>query len=190
MLFSEFLNPCLSLNILAMDDYTDDYFSYLYQFELENDFSLKEIGWGAFIDYFYKENYPFSDPYFIKSGLPVEINVGGGGLQLKYFVMKSIELGAKFGYYAGKIFYPVLGDSGRVIQKSDWRKSFGFSFGVGLLHNFGRIKGGLRFYTNLISFGVKKRPYWYEYYNRSVDYISLNSVGFGLVFGLGRSEEK
>uniref|UniRef100_A0A7C4TFY8 Outer membrane protein beta-barrel domain-containing protein n=1 Tax=candidate division WOR-3 bacterium TaxID=2052148 RepID=A0A7C4TFY8_UNCW3 len=189
LIFTELINPYLSANLLAPDDYSDDYFSHIYQFSLENDFYRKDIGWGIYLDYFYKKDYPYSDPYFIKSGLPVGINAGGVGLQLKYLGIGDIEIGIKLGYYAGKITYPILGDSGRVIQKTDTRNSLGFGLGVNLLHNFGRMIGGLKFWTNLIPFGAKNVKYhWYS--QRSPDYISLNTVGFGLVLGLGKRQEK
>jgi hypothetical protein len=189
LIFAQLINPYLSADLLAPDDYTDDYFSYIYQFSLENDFYRKDIGWGIYLDYFYKRDYPYSDPYFIESGLPVGINAGGGGLQLKYMGLGDIEIGVKLGYYTGKITYPVLGDSGKVIKQTDSRNSLGFGLGVNLLHNFGRVILGLKFWTNLISFDTKRPPQsWY--YQRSPDYISLNTVGFGLVLGLSRKGER
>ncbi|MEO0184849.1 MAG: hypothetical protein ABIL20_03525, partial [candidate division WOR-3 bacterium] len=84
LLFAQFLNPYISANILATDNYTDDYFATIYQLGIENDFCRRDFGWGIYVDYFYKKDYPLADPYFIKSGLPMEINAGGAGLQVKY----------------------------------------------------------------------------------------------------------
>lgn len=185
ILFTNLLNPYFSASVLATDDYTDDYLSYLYQFEIENRFSNKNLGWAGYLDYFYNRNYLFSDPYFIKSGIPVTLKAWGAGLQLKYLAMENIEFGIGLGYYAGNVYYSMLEDSGRVVKKSDKRSSPGVCVGINLIQNFGRITCGLKFYTNLIGFGAKKHPKWYEYYyEHSIDYISLNTVGFGLIFGL------
>lgn len=184
------LNPYVSVNINATDDYTDYYLNHLYQFEIENRFSNKNLGWAGYLDYFYNSNYPFSNPYFIKSGIPVTLKAWGAGLQLKYLAMKNIEFGIGLGYYAGEILYPSLGDSGKVIKKVDERKSIGLNLGINLIQNFGSLTCGLRFYTNLIGFGAKEYPAWYEYYQHSIDYISLNTVGFGLIIGLSRNKEQ
>lgn len=189
VLFTSLLNPYLSANVLATDDYTDDYLSHLYQFEIENRFANKNLTWAGYLDYFYNRSYLFSDQYFIKSGIPVTLKAWGAGLQLKYLAMENIEFGIGLGYYAGNVYYPMLEDSGRVVKKIDARSSLGLCLEINLTQNFGRITCGLRFYTNLIGFGAK-RLHWYEYYQRSVDYISLNTVGFGLIIGLSRRKEQ
>lgn len=184
-LFVQILNPFVSANLLAPDDHTDDYFGAIYQFEIENDFYRKDFGWGIYIDYFYKKEYPYADPYFIKSGIPIGIEAGGAGLQLKYLNMGDIEFGFKLGYFTGNVSYPLLKDSGIVIQEQKKRNSIGLGLGVNVMHNFRWIRAGIKFWTNFISFDAKKpRSYWY--YERSPDYISLNSVGLGLIFGLNR----
>ncbi|MGB9721272.1 MAG: hypothetical protein ACPL28_07340 [bacterium] len=189
ILFVQIINPFVSANLLAPDDYTDDYFVTIYQFELENDFYRKNVGAGIYIDYLCREEYPYSDPYFIKSGIPVGLSAVGAGLQFKYLDIGDIEFGVKFGYYIGNISYPALKDSGIVIREEKGRNSLGLGTGVNLMHNFGIIKGGIRFWVNFIGFDAKSpRPYWY--YQRSPDYISLSSVGLGIVFGLNRRQEK
>jgi|UniRef100_A0A7V3RGU9 hypothetical protein len=187
--FIEIFNPYFSANFLAPDEYTDDYFSHIYQFSFGNDFYSKDIGWGIYFDYFYKRDYPYSDQFFIKSGLPFGINARGGGFQLKYLGFGDIEVGVKLGYYAGEITYPVPGDSGRIIEEIDSRNSIGLCMGVNLLHNFSFIYGGLRFWVNLISFDAERPPYFW-YHPRSPDYISLNTAGFGIILGLGKRQKK
>ncbi len=188
-LITSLLNPYVSANILATDEYTDDYLNHLYQFGIENRFSNKNLGWAIYIDYFYNSNYPLSNPYFIKSGLPVTLNALGTGIQLKYLAMENIEFNIGLGYYRGNVSYPLLEDSGRVVKKIDQRSSMGICLGVNLMQKFGRITCGLRIYTNLIGFEAKEHPMWYEYYKRSIDYASLNTVGFGLILGLNRSQK-
>ncbi len=189
LLLVQIINPFLSTNILAPDDYTDDYFRILYQFEIENDFYKENFGWGVYFDYFYKKEYPYADPYFINSGIPVGINAGGAGLQLKYLNLGDIEFGFKLGYFTGNVSYPVLKDSGKVIKEEKKRNSFGFGLGVNVMHNFGRIRGGIKFWTNFIAFD-SERPKSYWNYERSPDYISLNNVCLGLILGMNRREKK
>lgn len=189
LLITSLLNPYVSANILATDEYTDDYLNHLYQFGIENRFSNKSLGWAIYIDYFYNSSYPLSNSYFIKSGLPVTLNALGTGIQLKYLAMENIEFNIGLGYYTGNVTYPLLEDSGRVVNKTDQRSSMGICLGVNFMQNFGRITCGLKFYTNLIGFGAKEPPVWYEYDKRSIDYASLNTVGFGLIFGLNRSQK-
>ncbi|MEO0122618.1 MAG: hypothetical protein ABIL69_01250 [candidate division WOR-3 bacterium] len=182
LLFAQFLNPYISANILATDDYTDDYFTTIYQIGIENDFYKKTFGGGIYVDYFYKKDYPFADPYFIKSGIPVVINAGGVGLQVKYFGIGYIEFGVKFGYYIGNLSYPILGDSGTVIKVVDKRNSLGMSVGTNIMHNFGRIRTGIKFWINFINFeSIGERPPWH--YTSSPEYVSLSSVGFGIILG-------
>ncbi|MGQ9816945.1 MAG: hypothetical protein ACUVQ3_03205 [bacterium] len=190
VIFTGLLNPYISANVLATDDYTNDYLNNLYQFEMENRFSNKNLGWAGYLDYFYNRNYPFSNPYFIKSGIPITLKAWGAGLQLKYLAMENIEFGIGIGYYTGNVSYPLPEDSGRVVKKIDTRSSMGLCLGINMTQNFSRITCGLRFYTNLIGFGAKEHPPWYEYYQRSVDYISLNTVGLGLIIGLSRRKEQ
>ncbi len=184
LIFAGIFNPSLSLNMLAPDEYTDDYFYNIHQLEVVNDFYKENFSAGIYLDYFYKSSYQLSDPYFIRSGLPTKINALGTGLQAKIQAIKNIEFFFNYGYYKGKVSYPVLGDSGRVLEGNDDRSSFGFGFGVNLAHDFGRIKGGLRIFTNLIQFGAKSPPYYYWESARSMEYISLNTAGFGLLIGV------
>ncbi len=188
-LFYQAINPFLSVNILAPDDYTDDYFGAVYQFEIENDFYRKNFTWGIYFDYFYNKAYPYADPYFIKSGIPVGINAGGSGLQVKYLNLGDIEFGFKLGYFTGNVSYPVLKDSGKVIKGEKRRNSLGFGLGVNIMHNFGIIRGGVKFWANFIDFDAKS-PKYYWYYGHSPDYISLNGVGLGLILGLKRRQGK
>jgi len=191
----QFMNPYLSFNIALPDDYTDFYFANFYQFELENSFGKEKVAPGVFFDFIYKSEYAYDDPYFINSGLPFVIKAGGGGMQLRYFAFKDIELSFNIGYYAGNFSYPVSRDSGIIVRKEDWRKSLGTTIGVNLLQNFKKIRAGIKFYVNLIPFGAKRPPdYWieplYNYYYRSITYASLNSVGFGIVIGLNKRGNK
>lgn len=187
VIFSQILNPFLSANILAPDDYTDDYFVTIYQFGIENDFYRREFGWGGYVEYFYKKDYLFSDPYYITSGLPIAINAFGWGLQAKYLGMDAVEFGIKLGYYNGSLSYPILGDSGIVIKIFEKRNSLGLSMGTNIMHNLGRIRAGIKFWFNLIKFDAEG-PRTYGYYAPSPDYISLSSVGLGITLGINNKK--
>lgn len=190
---TQILNPYLSLNVSAPDNYTDDNFSHFFQIGIENTFSRKKTNLGVFLDYFYTKESAFNDPYFINSGLALVLNALGTGIQLKFLLLENIDFGLNFGYYAGKITFPIPGDSGRIIRKSDWRKSFGTTIATNLFQNFGKIKIGIKCYVNLIPFGAR-RPSEYipilSSYYYSLDYVSLNSVGLGLVIGLNKKEQE
>ncbi len=189
LFFVQILNPFISGSILAPDDYTDDYFTTIYQLGIENDFYRRDFGWGIYVDYFYKKDYPFADPYFIKSGIPMVINAGGVGLQVKYFGIGYIEFGVKFGYYIGNLSYPILGDSGTVIKVVDKRNSLGMSVGTNIMHNFGRIRAGIKFWINLINFDSNgPRTHWD--YTSSPDYVSLSSAGFGIILGINKRDKE
>jgi len=192
LLLTQILNPSFSVGVLIPDNHTDNHFSHLYHFRLENSFTEAVIAPGIFIDFFYNSVHPYDDPYFINSGLPLILKAGGGGLQLKVSPLRNIDFDFNFGYYAGEFSYPGPDDSGRIIRDKDWRKSLGTTVAFNLSNNIGKLRFGIKFYVNVIPFGAKKinGAIPFDSYDYRLRYASLNSVGIGLVLGLNRKKVK
>lgn len=194
LLLSQIFNPSFSAGILIPDDQTENHFSHIYHFKLENSFTEDLFAPGIFIDFFYKSAHPYDDPYFINSGLPLIVKAWGGGLQLKINALRNIGFDLNFGYYAGDFAYPVPDDSGGIIRDKDQRTSLGATVVCNLFSTIGKLRYGIKFYVNVIPFGARKYSGIWEtppdYYDRRLQYASLNSVGIGLLVGLHKEKEK
>lgn len=190
-IITQSFNPSLSLGVLLPEEDTELFFGHLYHLRLENSFSRNVFSPGVFVDLLYKSNDPYNDPHFVNSGIKTEVRAGGGGISLRYTPHRNLNFDITLGYYTGDLSFPIAEDSGIVSRQRIRRNSLGTTLAFQVHEHIGTIKTGIRIYVTLIPFGAKERPdiiWWEQQPYTDLEYASLNSLGVGLMVGIGGKE--
>src|SRR4030042_4209135 len=104
-------NPYISAIYLLPDAYSNDNFDNYYQFKFENTFSRVNPALGIYAEIIHGQNNYMADDYFIGSGNNVSLIAGAIGMQTVFFINEYMDDCFNFGYYHGKICYPVARDT-------------------------------------------------------------------------------
>ncbi|OGC42489.1 hypothetical protein A2Y85_04810 [candidate division WOR-3 bacterium RBG_13_43_14] len=184
-------NPYISAIYLLPDAYSNDNFDNYYQFKFENTFSRVNPALGIYAEIIHGQNNYMADDYFIGSGNNVSLIAGAIGMQTVFFINEYMDAAFNFGYYHGKICYPVARDSGIIDYTSDTRRSVGFETTVTVFHKINNFRIGMRWHGSIVPFAARAEPvdHYYGPIRYSLSYVNLNSFGVGITFNFYKEEK-